>query len=121
MENQRLTYTSYKHRNTWKLLVGVAPDGVITFVSKASPGSTSDKKIVQESNVLDQMIPEDLILANKGFLIKDRLFAGVSLNIPPFLTTPQFTETQVYETQQVAKARIHIERAIRRIKCFNIL
>ena len=121
MENQRLTYSSYKHRNTWKMLVGVAPNGVITFVSKAYPGSTSDKKIVEHCNVLKQMVPGDLILADKGFLIKDLLPAGVSLNIPPFLSTPQFTERQVYETQQIAKARIHVERAIRRVKCFNIL
>ncbi|XP_050315255.1 uncharacterized protein LOC126749581 [Anthonomus grandis grandis] len=121
MENQRLTYSSYKHRNTWKILVGVAPNGVITFASKAFPGSTSDKKIIEESRVLDQMVAGDLILADKGFLIKDLLPAGVSLNIPPFLTTAQLIESQVYETQQIAKARIHVERAIRRIKCYNIL
>lgn len=121
MENQRLTYSSYKHRNTWKILVGIAPNGVITFVSQAYPGSTSDKKIVEHSEVLKQMVTGDLILADKGFLIKDLLPEGVSLNIPPFLSTPQFTETQVYETQKIAKARIHVERAIRRIKCFQIL
>ncbi|KAK5648114.1 hypothetical protein RI129_003006 [Pyrocoelia pectoralis] len=121
MEKQRLTYSSYKHRNTWKVLVGVAPNGVITYVSKAYPGSTSDKKIVEHSRVLEEMCCGDLILVDKGFLIKDLLPQGVHLNIPPFLTTPQFTEAQVYETRQIAKARIHVERAIRRIKCYNIL
>ncbi|KAJ8975384.1 hypothetical protein NQ317_008599, partial [Molorchus minor] len=76
MENQRLTYSSYKHRNTWKVLVGVAPNGVITFVSKAYPGSTSDKKIVEHSEILKQMNDGDLILADKGFLIKDLLPSG---------------------------------------------
>lgn len=47
--------------------------------------------------------------------------AGVNLNIPPFLTTPQFTPEQVVMTRTIAKARIHVERAIRRLKCFNIL
>lgn len=121
MDSQRLTYSSYKHRNTWKCLVGVAPNGVITFVSKAYPGSTSDKKIVEHSEIMKQMVPGDLILADKGFLIKDLLPPGVSLNIPPFLSTPQFTESQVYETERIAKARIHVERAIQRIKCYNIL
>ncbi|CAH1981917.1 unnamed protein product [Acanthoscelides obtectus] len=63
MENQRLTYSSYKHKNTWKFLVRVAPNGVTTFVSKAYPGSISDKKIVKQSNVLNQMVPGDMILA----------------------------------------------------------
>ena len=43
------------------------------------------------------------------------------LNILPFLCTPQFTESQVYETEKIAKARIYVEKAIRRIKCFKIL
>lgn len=121
MENQRLTYSSYKHHNTWKVLVGVAPNGVITYVSQAYPGSVSDKKIVEHCEVLKQMVPGDLVLADKGFLIKELLPAGVHINIPPFLTTPQFTESQVLETQRIARARIHVERAIRRIKCYNIL
>lgn len=121
MEKQRLTYSSYEHRNTWKVLVGVAPNGVATYISKAYPGSTPDKMIVEHCGILSQMENGDLILADKGFLIKDLLPQGVSLNIPPFLSTPQFTESQVIETQNIARARIHVERAIGRIKCFNIL
>lgn len=67
------------------------------------------------------MDPGDLILADKGFLISDIMPKGVYLNIPPFLSTPQFTEAQVYETRQIAKAHIHVERAIRRVKCYSIL
>ncbi|KAK9702274.1 DDE superfamily endonuclease [Popillia japonica] len=51
------------------------------------------------------MDPGDLILADKGFLISDIMPKGVYLNIPPFLSTPQFTEAQVYETRQIAKAQ----------------
>lgn len=43
--DQKLTYSSYKHRNTLKGLVGVAPNGVITYASKLYPGSTSAKKL----------------------------------------------------------------------------
>lgn len=78
-------------------------------------------KIVEHCGVLNQMVSGDLILADKGFLIKDLLPSGVHLNIPLFFSTPQFTPEQVYETQKIAKARIHVERSIRRIKCFNIL
>lgn len=121
MNIQRDTYSSYKHRNTWKVLVGIAPNGVVTFVSSLFPGSMSDKVITLKSGLLEQLVQGDLILADKGLLIRDILPPGVSLNLPPFLDTPQFTPDQVLQTEVIAKARIHIERAIQRIKHFTIL
>nr|CAH7713592.1 unnamed protein product [Callosobruchus chinensis] len=121
MSTQKLTYSSYKHRNTCKGLVGVAPNGVVTYVSCLYPGSTSDKKIVKDCGILDQLEAGDLVLADKGFLIKDLMPAGVAINIPPFLTTSQFTPEQVRQTECIARARIHIEHAIGRMKTYNIL
>lgn len=62
-----------------------------------------------------------MILADKGFLISDLLPEGVSVNIPPFLGTPQFTPNQVLKTLTIAKARVHVEQAINRIKGYSIL
>lgn len=121
MNIQRDIYSSYKNRNTWKALVGIAPNGVVTFVSRLFPGSTSDKMITLNSGLLEKLVPGDLIIADKGFLIRDILPHGVSLNIPPFLHTPQFTPDQIVQTEIIAKARIHVERAIQRIICFNII
>ncbi|XP_031333374.1 uncharacterized protein LOC116163533 [Photinus pyralis] len=121
MEKQRITYSSYKHRNTLKGLIGVAPNGVVVFASKLYPGSLSDKKITEHCDVLQTLVPGDLILADKGFLISDLLPQGVSLNVPPFLNTPQFSREQVIRTKTIAKARIHVERAINRIKQYLIL
>lgn len=121
MDLQKLTYSNYKHRNTLKGLVGIAPNGVLTFCSSLYPGSTSDKEIVKHSGVLAIFNSGDLILADKGFLISDLLPDGVSVNIPPFLGTPQFTPNQVLKTLTIAKARVHVERTINRIKGYSIL
>ncbi|XP_015374947.1 PREDICTED: uncharacterized protein LOC107169654 [Diuraphis noxia] len=121
LDHQRATFSSYKHKNTLKGLIGVAPIGVITFVSKLYPGSTSDKKIVSHCGILSLLEPGDLILADKGFLISDLIPNGASLNIPPFLTSSQFTPSEVERTKTIARARIHVERAISRIKGFKIL
>lgn len=45
LDEQKLTYSNYKHRNTHKRLIGVASNGVINFISKLYPRSTSDKKL----------------------------------------------------------------------------
>lgn len=67
------------------------------------------------------MNPGDLIIADKGFLIKDILPPGVNLNLPPFLSQAQFTPQQVIQTRTIARARIHVERIIQRIQCYSIL
>jgi len=62
-----------------------------------------------------------MVLADKGFLISDILPAGVTLNIPPFLSNAQFSREQCILTRNIARARIHVERANSRIKQFKIL
>lgn len=48
-------------------------------------------------------------MADRGFLIHDLLPPGVSLNIPPFLCSEQFTTAEALETESIAKARVHID------------
>ena len=82
---QRATWSDYKHHNTLKLLVGIAPNGAFTFISKLWSGSTSDRKIVQESGLIDLLKEGDHVMADRGFNIRDLLTRrGVKLNIPPF-------------------------------------
>lgn len=122
MSTQKEAYSSYKHRHTFKALIGISPNAVITFVSILYPGSTSDKVITQQCGVLASMEAGDLILCDKGFLISDLCAPlGVTVNIPPFLTRPQFTRSEVETTKRIARARIHVERAIGRLKNFRIL
>ena len=57
----------------------------------------------------------------KGFTIADLTEHGVTLNIPPFKHDNQFTERELITTRRIASLRIHVERAIGRIKNFKIL
>jgi len=47
MNIQRDTYSSYKHRNTWKVLIGIAPNGVVTFVSSLYPAYIQDQLLIK--------------------------------------------------------------------------
>jgi len=121
MRTKNLVHSGYKGYSTSKGAVGVAPNGTITFVSDLYPGSNSDKTIMRECRILEIFKPGDLILADKGFLVHDMLPPGVTLNIPPFKNTAQFTVAQVRSTTSIARARIHVERANARIKEYSIL
>lgn len=121
LKNQKQTYSVYRGMHSFKFLVGVAPNGTIIFCSSLFPGSISDKNVVQESGILSQMVPGDVILADKGFLIRNLLPEGVHLNIPPFLNNGRLTASEAHRTEAIARNRIHVERAIGKIKEFKIL
>ena len=84
-------------------------------------GSISDKELTRQSGLLPLLEKGDSIMADKGFDISDLLLPlDVSLNIPPFLRgKPQLDEHELIETRRVASLRIHVERAIERIKNFH--
>lgn len=123
LSTQSSLYSSYTHHVTYKGLVGIAPSGAITFVSQLYPGSTSDKEIVTRSGILEKELwdKNDSVMADRGFLIAEELEEiGVSLNIPAFLGgRAQLTRAEVKESQTIASVRIHVERAIQRIKKFQ--
>ncbi len=61
-------------------------------------------------------------MADKGFNIKDDLPKNVSLNIPPFMRDKDHLSVEEEtETRQITCVRIHMERAISRIKTFRII
>lgn len=117
------TYSSYKSHTTFKGLIGIAPIGHITFISQLYAGSISDREITIRSGLLKLPFSAgDNIIADKGFTISDLLEPiGVGLNIPPFVgSRSQHNPSEVIETQEIAFERIHVERAINKIKNFQI-
>ena len=120
--SQRVTWSNYKHQNTFKLLVGISPSGTFTFLSKLFSGSISDKRIVEQSGFLDKLQYGDDVMADRGFLIRGSVTMRLAtLNIPPFAMGKQLSSAAVTKTRRIANARIHVERAIGRLKSFKIL
>ena len=121
-ELQQMTFSNYKNHSTFKALVGISPGGAITFVSKLFPGSISDKELTKRSGLLDLLEKGDSVMADRGFNIEEDLITrGVRLNIPPFLRgKEQFDEDEIITTRRIASLRIHVERAMERIKKFHI-
>ena len=115
-------FSSYKNHTTLKALVGISPKGSITFIGQLYTGSISDKEMVERSGFLKLPFEQgDSVMADKGFTIEDVLPLGVSLNIPPFLgMSDQMSAEDVVKTQEIASLRIHVERAINKIKNFLI-
>ena len=125
LATQSSMYSFYKSHVTYKGLLGISPSGAITFVSQLYEGSISDKEIVERSGLMNPNLWEenDSLMADRGFTIKDLLDPlKVELNIPSFLEgRAQLSEDEVKESQIIASVRIHVERAIQRVKKFRQL
>ena len=120
--SQSITFSSYKHHNTAKGLIGISPSGYPSFVSCLYAGCTSDKKITNDCGILNLVEPGDEIMADRGFDIEADIPSGVLLNIPPFLNgQPQLSAEDEAKTRKIASVRVHVERAIARIKNYRIL
>ncbi|RUM28700.1 MAG: hypothetical protein DSY42_07915 [Aquifex sp.] len=124
---QASTYSQYKHQNTVKVLIGITPRGLITFVSKPYGGNTSDRHI-SEMELLGKIEQGDAVMVDRGFNIGDLLLQrGAKLYMPPFTRKAEngkdkaLNQSEILKTRNIASLRIHLERAIERIKNFKIL
>ena len=119
---QSSTWSSYKQHNTVKFLVAVTPNGAVCFLSPVYVGSISDVELTRISGFLEKLQdkPGVSIMADKGFTIREMLKEiNVDLNLPPFLNGKQLTADEVLKGRRIASLRIHVERAIRRIKEYH--
>ncbi|RMX40402.1 hypothetical protein pdam_00024609, partial [Pocillopora damicornis] len=100
MSQQSATYSSHRGINSFKVIIGVAPNAVITYVSNHCTGVGPPQSLNYQ----------DIVLANKGFLIQDIVPHGVSVNIPPFLNKGAFTGSVAKATKAIGRYCIYVER-----------
>ena len=67
------TLSNYKHHDTIKILIGITPQGSISFVSETWGGSTSTKVLTENSEFLDKLVPGDVVMAERGFTVAERV------------------------------------------------
>ncbi|XP_068741732.1 uncharacterized protein [Montipora capricornis] len=109
------TWSSYKHHNTVKVLIGITRQGTISYVSQAWGGRTSDKFLTENGcGILNKLLPGDLVLADRGFTIAESvMFQHAQLAIPAFTKgKDQLDPVDVEKTRGIANVRIHVERVI---------
>ncbi|XP_055837913.1 uncharacterized protein LOC129906265 [Episyrphus balteatus] len=114
-------YSQYKGAATLKVLIGISPSRAINFLSKVASGRSSDKAIINRSDLLSKLEPGDALRVDKGFMIGDELNkAGIEIIRPKFHFEP-FSGEDVRRNTRIAAARVHVENKFARLKMFKIL
>jgi len=108
------TWSNYKHHNTVKYLIGITPQGTISFISKGWGGRASDKHITENCGLLEKLLPGDLVLADRGFDIQESVgIYCAEVKIPSFTKgKSQLSAPDIELTRKIAHVRIHVERVI---------
>ena len=123
LDTAAMCWSNYKHHHTIKYLIGITPNGSVSFMSNCYGGRASDQFIVKDSGFYNKLQPGDQVMADRGFKIHDSLaFNQCTLAIPPSKHTQlQMTKENVNKTSKIANVRIYVEQAIKRMKHFRII
>ena len=101
---QAQTWSNCKQHNTCKFLIGITPQGTISFISKAWGGRVSDVYPIEDFGILENLIHGDLILADYGFTIQDAtgLYCA-EVKVPSFTKgKPKLSKHKVDTTHELA-------------------
>ena len=103
------TYSHYKSHNTVKYLIGITPQGSVSFISNGWGGRASDKHITENCGLLNKIIPGDTILADRGFDIKESIgMYCATVRMPTFTRgKKQLTGVEVEQTRSIANERVY--------------
>jgi hypothetical protein len=120
----RAQYCSdYKHYCTLKFLVAITPNRMFSDVSPCFGGRASDKFIFNNYAFVSLIKPNDQIMADRGFKVKeDVMVVHTRLVIPPSTCRNiAMSSGDVSETSKIANVRIYVGQAIGRLKTFRFL
>ena len=116
------TWSEYKHHNTFKVLIGVTPSGMVSFISRLWGGRASDRHIIQHDGFVTILHPNMSVMADKGFTIDDLLPHDIDLNIPPRISSKRpMTASEFFSTSHIASVRIIVEMKMEQIKNYKCL
>ncbi|XP_077473653.1 uncharacterized protein LOC144087168 isoform X2 [Stigmatopora argus] len=99
-------------RNVLNYLIGLAPQGVVTFVSRGVLGDFSPRNLAEGSGFLSKLLPGDVVLASRDLDIADSVAArGARFGIAGcFQDTPSCREEGPLVSTLSVQA--HVERVV---------
>ncbi|XP_077361811.1 uncharacterized protein LOC144006701 [Festucalex cinctus] len=104
--------THKKVNRSIKYLLGVTPQGTISFISKGWEEHVCNKSIIENSGILDKLLPGDLVFPERGFDIGGTEgLRCAEETLPVFIKGPyQLDASDVHSKQTIAGLRMHAKK-----------
>ncbi|XP_045910750.1 uncharacterized protein LOC123974235 isoform X2 [Micropterus dolomieu] len=107
--------TSY---NVLKYLIGVAPQGVVTFVSRGVLGNVSDKSLAEGCGFLCKLLPGDVVLASRDLNIADSVAArGALFKISASCQGEAYGSSESSPLADTSSEALSVQRHVERVIC----
>ncbi|XP_026163335.1 uncharacterized protein LOC113130727 [Mastacembelus armatus] len=114
------SFSKCEKKSSFKGLIGIAPCGLITFISSLYTNSASDQAVTKRSKLLHLLQPGDGVMADERFVNKKMAEDVGATLILPSLNTPQQNSKDTQKTQVVSCLRSLAERVKLRVKEYHI-
>lgn len=115
-------YSHYKKNFTAKVMMVCTPSGFICLCAGSFGGRASDKVVTKHTKVYEKCDPGDALMVDKGFAIDDECKEYmVNLIRPPFQRNKKYSKSESVQCAKIARARVHVERVIQRVREFELL
>lgn len=123
LQQQGNCFSDYKQYTSGKVCFAVSCYGGISHVSDVYEGRISDKQLVLDMGLLDQLEKGDVIMADRGFKLEEEcLERGLTLLKPPDSRgDDSLTAREEVITKSIACVRIYVEHVIGRVKNWKLL
>lgn len=120
---QQRCYSNYKKCCTIKVFVASEPNGNVCFLSSMYQGAISNVENMKRCKFLENLALGSLVLASRGPQLVKLAAARYVTRVVPTSTSGGrgFCDNEVTQAYKIARVRIHMKRAIGRMKSWREL
>ncbi|XP_064414151.1 uncharacterized protein LOC102352482 isoform X2 [Latimeria chalumnae] len=118
LKTRAQTWSKSKQQNTVKFLIGITPQGTVSFLSQAWAGGVPDQHVTENCGILDRLSPGDVVFANRGLTAHDSvgLYCAEVIVSPLSEGRKQLDRRELDPSMELNYVRFHSERVIGALK-----